>query len=136
MAYFRFRVRGFSMNPFIKNGDIVTISPLFNLSTVFGRPVAFIHHEIDDLIVHRVVGKIGNRYFIKGDSSFKIDGLIPRKDILGVVTKVERQGKKIIFGLGIERFIIAFLNRINLFRFIFRAHRAVFSFVDRHFAIF
>ena len=116
---FRFKAMGFSMSPFIKNGDVVTISPLLDHPIGFGKPVAFIHAQTGRLVIHRVVGKKGDYYLIKGDNSVETDGLIPMKDILGVVSKVERAGRKTQLGFGLERFIIAFLSKTRLLSFIF-----------------
>ena len=109
-APFRFQVKGFSMYPFIKDGDVVTISPLSNPSVGLGRAVAFINPKTERLIIHRVVGKRANHYLIKGDNVTKEITLIPRENILGRVTKVERDGNERFLGLGPERFIIAFLS--------------------------
>ncbi|MHC4124557.1 MAG: hypothetical protein ACYSSI_13355, partial [Planctomycetota bacterium] len=88
-AFFRFRVKGFSMSPFIKNGDVVTISPLSNSSTIgLGRIAAFAYPMTRRLIVHRIVGRRFNNYIIKADTSPKIDGLVSRENILGIVVKV------------------------------------------------
>ncbi len=115
---FRFKVTGFSMFPFVRNEDIVTIAPKKKLSASLGRVAAFIHPLNKKLVVHRLIGKSKDRYIIKGDNTLDIDGVVPYELILGYVVKVERNGKKIIFGLGIERFFIAFCNRINLFPFL------------------
>ena len=64
--------------------------------------------------MHRVVGKRGDSYLIRADSAIETDGQIPMKNIIGRVTKVERNGKRIILGLGPERLLIAFLIRRGL----------------------
>ena len=110
---FRLQAPGFSMSPFIKNGDIVTVTPLPDGSPRIGDVVAFIRPGAEKLIVHRVVWKKNGCFVIKGDNAPDTDGLIPGTNILGCVKKIERRGKKIIFGLGPERFLIAFLSRIN-----------------------
>jgi len=110
----RFRAPGFSMSPFIRDGDVITVSRLSGCSLCSGRVVAFVHTGTGKLIVHRVVGKEDGRYLIKGDNSPHADGLVPRKNILGYVSKVERGGKRILLGLGPERLLIAFLSRRGL----------------------
>jgi hypothetical protein len=111
---FRFQAKGFSMSPFIKDGDVVTVSPLSDRSPGIGDVVAFIHQGTGKLVVHRLVGKRGDSYLIKGDNSPETDGLIPKANILGCVRKVERDGKKVFLGIGPERFLIAFLTRTGL----------------------
>jgi signal peptidase I len=110
----RFRAKGFSMSPFIKNEDVVTLSPLQNASPGVGEVIAFVLQGKDKLCVHRVVGKKGGIYVTKGDNSSEADESVPRENILGSVTRVERNGKEVFFGLGPERFLIAFLGRRGL----------------------
>ena len=113
-APFRFRVRGFSMSPFIKDGDVVTLSPLSVRSQRVGNVVAFLYPGSGKLAIHRVVEKKGDSSLIMGDSNPGPDGLIPEKNILGVVRKVERDGRRVYLGLGPERLVIAYLNRRRL----------------------
>ncbi len=110
----RFQAKGHSMSPFIKDGDIVTISPLTHPSPGLGDVVAFNRPENEKLIIHRVVEKRNNKYYVRGDNVPEADGLVQAKDILGYVNKVERDGKNVRVGLGPERFLIALLNRKGL----------------------
>jgi signal peptidase len=110
----RFQAKGHSMSPFIKDGDIVTISPLTRSSPGLGDVVAFNHPETGKLFVHRIVLKKRDSYIVKGENAFEADGLIKKGNILGFVTRVERKGKKVLLGLGPERFLIAFLTRRGL----------------------
>jgi signal peptidase I len=110
----RLQVKGYSMSPFIKDNDVVTISPISDASPGFGDVIAFVHPKADKFFIHRVVGKIGGAYLIKGENSLEPDGLIERKHIIGIITRVERDGKKVFFGLGPERFLVALLTRTNL----------------------
>lgn len=111
---FRFKVKGFSMSPFIKDNDVLTISPLVNSVIGFGKAAAFIHPETGKMVVHRVVGKNRTCYLIKGDNIIKPDALISEKNTMGYVTRIERNDKNVFFGLGPERFLIAFLSRWSL----------------------
>jgi len=106
----RFQAKGFSMAPFIKNEDVVTLSPLQNSFPGVGDVIAFVLHGTDKLCVHRVVGKEGNLYVTKGDSSSEADESVPIENILGFVRRVERNGKEVFLGLGPERYLIAFLG--------------------------
>ena len=106
----RFWAKGFSMSPFIKNEDVVTLYPLQNASPGVGDVIAFVLRETDKLCVHRVVGKKGDFYVTKGDNSSEADESVPRENILGFVTRVERGGKEVFLGLGPERFLIGFLG--------------------------
>ncbi len=117
----RFRVNGFSMSPFIRDGDVVTLFPINNCSIDIGRVVAFIHPCAKKLVIHRVLAKCpcGTRYVIKGDNTQEIDGFIQRQDILGYVRKVKRGRRNIYLGLGPERRLVAYLSRINFWRKLF-----------------
>jgi signal peptidase I len=125
-ASLRFSVTGFSMFPFIKNGDIVIISPLSLHSIGIGKPVAFINPNTGKFAIHRIVGKKGGYYLVKGDNISEADGLVSMENILGVVTKVERKNRELFLGgLGLERFIIAFLSRRNNLFLLFRIRRLI-----------
>ena len=125
-ALFRFQAKGFSMSPFIEDGDVLTLSPLAGASPRRGDVVAFRRPQRGKLVIHRVVEKRGTSYLIRGDNSPKGDGLVPKANILGYVTKVERDGKKVFLGLGPERFLIAFLLRRGLcFRLLLLVWRPV-----------
>lgn len=121
----RFEVKGSSMGPFIKDGDIVTISPLNGSSSFFGKIVAFNNLRTKKLVIHRIIGKTGNRYILKGDNISDIDGLISRENILGAITRIERQDKELRLGLGRERVIVAFVSKMKLLPLIFRCWRAI-----------
>jgi signal peptidase I len=106
---FRFRANGLSMLPFIKDGDVVTVSPLFNAKPHLGDVLAFVYPGTKKLVIHRVVGKKDDSCIIRGDNTSEPDGMVPLANILGRVTRVDRNGKRIILGLGPERRLIAFL---------------------------
>jgi len=91
-ADFRFGASGMSMSPTIRDGDIITLSPPKGMKPVFGDILAFRHPETGKLIVHRVIGVSSDTFLAKGDNSLDPDGLIPLSNILGVVTRVERNG--------------------------------------------
>jgi hypothetical protein len=110
----RLQVKGYSMSPFIKDSDVVTISPMSDSSPGFGDVIAFIHPKTDKLIIHRVVRKSRDACLVKGENALEPDGLIERKHMIGIITRVERKGKKVFFGLGPERFLIALLTRKSL----------------------
>ena len=112
---FRFRAKGFSMSPFIKDGDVVAVSPLHGILPSVGNIIAVIHPGTGRLVVHRLVGKRGYSFLIKGDNNPDTDRPVFKTDILGCVKSVEREGKKVFIGLGPERFLIAFLTRMKLF---------------------
>lgn len=111
---FRFRAKGWSMSPFIKDGDWITVAPLSREPLSIGKVAAFIHPTSGRLIVHRLVGRQGSAYLIRGDNVvMQTDGLVSESEILGCVTRVERGGKRVYLGLGIERYLIAWISKIG-----------------------
>ena len=113
-AAFRFRVKGFSMWPVIKDADIVTIAAMPAGRPRLGEVAAFVHPESKALVIHRIIGKRGDDYLVQGDNALKQDGSVSKARILGCVKKVERDGKGVALGLGPERILIALLMRGRL----------------------
>jgi signal peptidase I len=113
---FRFRARGSSMHPFIRNGDRVTVSPATDTYLQPGDVVAFIDNGAGRLVVHRIVAASRESFLIQGDNNPAPDGWIPSVNVLGRVTLVEGDGKHGPTGLGPERHLIAWLVRKNLLR--------------------
>ena len=113
-AAVRFQAKGFSMSPFIKNKDVVTVSPLQGKRPGLGHIIAFVHKETDGLCIHRIVRVRDGFYVTKGDNISETAEHVPRDSILGLLTRVERTGKEVFLGLGPERVLIAFLGRSGL----------------------
>ncbi len=108
---FRFKANGFSMSPFIRDGDVITVFPLLDNLPRLGEVVACILPESRALATHRIIGEKNGLYILQGDNVPKADGLLPKVDILGCVQKVERAGKRVSLGLGSERFLIVLFLR-------------------------
>jgi len=115
-AQFRFEAPGFSMSPFIQDGDTITVAPLAGASPRRGDMVAFLRPDSGKVVVHRVVGKQDGAFLIQGDNAEETDGPVLAASILGRVTEVKRDGSPIRLGLGPERYIIAGLSRWGLLR--------------------
>jgi signal peptidase I len=92
-ASFRFQAKGYSMTAAIRDGDVITVSPLKDIMPRRGDVVAFRHPERPQMLIHRVLHTKDKKYFIKGDNCSSADGWIPAENILGLVTRVERRGK-------------------------------------------
>jgi len=129
-ATFRFKAKGFSMYPFINDGDVVTISRLQSPPGL-GDVVAFLNLGSSKLAVHRVVGIKGSSYIIKGDNIPDIDGLIPKENVLGRVTRSESMSREVPLGLGRERLLIAVLSRNGLLFPIMTIYRLVCALIRR-----
>ena len=110
-APFRFTARGYSMHPFIRDADVITVSPLGGRAPRVGEVVAFRSGE-DRLVVHRVVAAAADSrdaaagYLIRGDNCAEADGCVPPEAVLGVVTRVERAGRPRRLGIGPELSLI------------------------------
>jgi hypothetical protein len=103
------------MSPFIRDGDVLTLSPLKGYVPQLGDTVAFISPATESLLIHRVIGKrSGSRLVMKGDNLLEDDGPVPMMNIVACVLRVERGGKEASLGLGPERVLIALLNRRRL----------------------
>lgn len=113
-APFRFNARGSSMHPFIRNGDVITIAPLRNTHLRAGDVVAFKRFGTSRMVIHRIVGKKNGSFMIQGDNVSGTDGVVPAAELLGRVTKVEREGRNCRLGLGPERHLIALFSRFGL----------------------
>ena len=87
------RPKGYSMTPAIRDGDIITVSPLKDIMPRRGDVLAFRHPERPQMLVHRVLHTMARKYFIKGDNCPEADGWIPAENILGLISKVERRGR-------------------------------------------
>lgn len=114
-AVFRFRAKGLSMTPFIKSGDEITVAPASMEKPAVGKVVAFIQPATGQLVVHRVIGRQGSAFLIQGDNAvIQEDELVPPEAVLGCVTRIERDGRRVFLGLGLERYLVAFLSRSGL----------------------
>lgn len=125
---FRFRAGGFSMLPFIRDGDIITVSPMKTGYISTGDVVAARFASKNKVLVHRVVKITDNSFLLRGDNCLKNDGIVSCPNILGKVTKIERRGKEKRFGFGPERFLIAVLSRSRCLFVTFFILRKLFSF--------
>ncbi len=111
---FQFRARGGSMAPFIQDGDTICVTPFKRNEPRLGDVAAFIHPQTGQLVVHRVVGRNGLTYLIKGDNTYANPDVVSQKYLLGKVTQVERNGRQNSRGLGPERYLIALSSRAGL----------------------
>ncbi len=107
-----FNAPGSSMMPFIRSEDKIFVAPVDYESIHIGDVIAFVQVGNGHVLAHRVVQLKSNRILCKGDNiANSFDGWILCEDVLGRVTKVQREGKTVHFGLGIGKKWIAFLSR-------------------------
>jgi len=93
----RFQAKGWSMRPFIRDGDFIVVSPIENSSIKIGE-VVFYSTTKNKVIVHRVIRKYKKNgrmtMLIKGDASFGSPEKVDIQNILGNVVAIERNGRK------------------------------------------
>jgi signal peptidase I len=107
---FRFRAKGVSMSPFIKDGDVLIVSPLPAGASRVGDVVAFLRAD-KRVVVHRVVSASPSGYVMRGDGVPAEDERVPPSSLLGAVTHVERNGRPVRLGAPLARRMIAALSR-------------------------
>lgn len=111
---FRFKAEGYSMSPFIKTNDVLTISPIKKKPGI-GDIVAVKHSNNKRLVIHRIVGRKNSSFLIKGDNNENsFDGYFPEKDLIGIVTEIKRKNKIIKNYIHPVNYIIALMSRTNI----------------------
>lgn len=117
---FRFRVAGYSMSPFIRDGDVITVLPKGGRRLRRGDVVAYVRPVNGRPAVHRIVGRISAGFVLKGDHESTADFHVAESGILGVVDRVERNGRRVRLGLGLGRRLIAGLSAWGFITWAFR----------------
>jgi len=108
---FRTTARGFSMQPFIRDKDVLTISPIKDMQPSLGDVVAFIQSGTGRLAIHRIIGRTDDGWLIRGDNCPDPDGVVTPENIIGRVCRIERRGREAHLGIGKAGKLIAILNR-------------------------
>ena len=86
----RLRVRGGSMRPCVRDGDVVILAPdvaRVGVGDLVLLPVG------DFGVVLRVIARRGERVCVKGDALPGIDGWFLRRDLRARVVGIERDGR-------------------------------------------
>ncbi len=107
------RVTGSSMSPLVRGGDLVTLSPPSRCPIRRGAVVAYLRGS-RSLAVHRVVAGAGEKLVTRGDAMTRPDDPVAAGEVLGVMTRHRRRGRRVRLGLGPERVLIAWLSRRGL----------------------
>jgi hypothetical protein len=126
----RFRAHGRSMLPFIKDGDILTIAPI-NSDNLKKYDIVFYRKPDKKLAAHRIISKSKKNesilFHIRGDGYVGGTEKIPATDIMGVITKVERNNTKIkLNSLKIKLATIGWTTIQSIRWFIYRVKRKLF----------
>jgi signal peptidase I len=132
-ASVRFKARGFSMHPFIKDGEVVTVSPVTGGRLYAGDVVAFCHPDSGRLVVHRIIKKNAQGFILRGDNCAEADGLVPAASIVGLVTEVGGNSRIIWPGWRPERLFPALLSRYHRLQPLgYRIRQALGPFIRRY----
>jgi signal peptidase I len=106
----RFQAKGFSMAPFIRDGDVLTLAPAGGKPPRAGDIVAYLDPSDGKVAVHRVISFRRGEAVIKGDNVPAPDGTFPEGSILGFVRRVERDGRVVRPGFGLAGRLVAALS--------------------------
>lgn len=105
------KVHGFSMYPFIRNGDIISIHPC-NASFLRLGDVALYHVDRKKLVAHRIVGKHiqHGQIFLRmcADATLDYNEWIPACNVLGKIVSIQREQKVLHLDKGFLRFLSFF----------------------------
>jgi len=112
----RFKAKGGSMSPFIRNGDIVKVVP-FEGNINLGD-VVFYRSSYGNAIIHRVIRKDKKRLITKGDSVASSDQPVLSKQVMGRVVSIEKNGWNIRLDRPMGRLLNVFLATISPFSFL------------------
>lgn len=110
---------GPSMNPTLKIGDGLTVTPYGDSSIRIGDVVVFHSPERERYIVHRVISVNSRGIRTKGDNNSKVDSWILRpEDIVGRVISAQRKNRSITIHGGTRGRLLApvlwTIKRINI----------------------
>jgi signal peptidase I len=90
----RIKLAGTSMLPSIWPGDVVTVGRRATCDVGIGDVVLFTRE--DRLFAHRVVENEGSVLITRGDSHSENDPPVTEKELLGVVTAIQRGRKRFL----------------------------------------
>lgn len=120
------RVTGASMSPFIRGGDLLTLTPKGRRTVRPGDVVAFLA-DGQSLVIHRVVAAEGETVRTRGDALGRGDRPLAAAEVLAIVAGVERRGRRVRLGLGPERALVAWLSRLGFLAPLLRPWRRLAS---------
>ena len=92
----RFRARGASMWPSIRDGDVVKIQPMGSTAIRRGDVVLYYSGQ-GRLVAHRVANRCTQQgcveLLMQGDALTRPDGLVPQEQVLGRLVAIQRSGR-------------------------------------------
>lgn len=112
----RFKAKGGSMSPFIRNGDVLEVAP-FKGKINLGDIILY-HSSCGSPVIHRVIQRRKESIITKGDSVPGSDQPMLFKQVLGRVVAIEKNGWRIRLDKPMVRFLNILLALISPFSFL------------------
>ncbi len=109
----RFKAKGGSMSPFIRNGDVLEVVPFKGKINI--GDVVLCRSSYGNPVVHRVIHRNTESIITKGDSVPGSDQSILSKQVLGRVVTVEKNGRYIRLDKPVGKLLNILLALISPF---------------------
>lgn len=120
----RFKAKGFSMHPLVRNDDILMVNPVNPQDIRLADAVMFTN-DFGRAVLHRVIRKKHQDgiwfFWLQGDQAHSIDGIIPQEQILGKLTRLERDN----YSINTNEPIFRLLSVLVVIRARFRLGRTI-----------
>lgn len=113
----KIQCRGNSMAPFIRDKNLLTLKPVNKSQSLKNGDIVVVAiHDKKRIIIHRIITVTPHTCLVKGDNNKTSDGWFHKKDIIGVVQKIESQA-----GIGYspkpyQNFVIALGSKFNVIK--------------------
>ncbi len=91
----QFPIQGWSMYPFLSDGDIVTVQPC-TVQTIQINDAVLYRRAGGPLVLHRIVRITSEGYYLCGDNQSKVEGPLKRSQIFGILSEYVHNGKHIV----------------------------------------
>ena len=112
----RFIARGYSMHPFIKDGEVIIVKPVKIFEIMRGDVIFY--HASQEMVAHRVIKKCRENDKIvlvtKGDSNFNFDSPFGEKNVMGKVIAIEKPNGTIMLDCKTWRIVNYMIARHSL----------------------
>jgi signal peptidase len=111
----RFRARGTSMHPLVRDGDVLLVRPVDARAVRVGD-IVLCDSEPGRVVVHRVVRRLGalagHSFVLQGDRAARPDGLVPEALVYGRLVAIERGGARV----AVDGPVMRMLGRLAVLR--------------------
>ena len=89
----RFPITGWSMYPFLSDGDMVTVEPIGNRRLRINDAVLYRRTD-GPLVLHRIIRINHDQIFCCGDNQTDIEGPLKREQMIGILQSYSHRGKQ------------------------------------------